>query len=423
MLRFYNRFVVRAAAAAAVVGLFLAGGLASLGANAQSPPRSAAPPAAAPASGARQLQQAFDLAYNLDHDQGMALLEQAMRDHPDDPALPRGHATLTWLNLLFRRGTVLVDNYLGPVSKNDVKIPAPPATVNASFQANVTKAIALSEARLKRAPNDPAALFELGSALGLQASWSATVDGRVMGAFGAARRAYNLHERVLTLAPTRADAGLIVGIYRYLVASLALPVRWMAYVAGFGGDKEKGLGLIEAAARQASPSQTDARFALVLLYNREGRYVPALDHLAELRKVYPRNRLLWLEAGATYLRAGKPAEAEAMLTDGLRMLAADTRPRMLGEEGHWFYSRGAARVRLRKAAEATADLTEALTREQLLWVRARTHLELGKAADLAGNRAAAIDAYGKAQQAAALAGDGEAAALARRFKATPYRGA
>ena len=54
----------------------------------------------------------------------------------------------------------------------------------------MNRSIALSEARLKQAPNDPAALFELGSALGLQASWSATVDGRVMGAFGAARRAY-----------------------------------------------------------------------------------------------------------------------------------------------------------------------------------------------------------------------------------------
>jgi tetratricopeptide (TPR) repeat protein len=407
-------------AAAALMALVCAGGPAPGDAGAQ-PPRPASS-TSAPAPAARQLQQAFDLAYNLDHDQGMALLEQAMRDHPDDPALARGHATLTWLNLLFRRGTVLVDNYLGPVSKNDVKIPAPPSTVNASFQTHVAKAIALSEARLKRAPNDPVALFELGSALGLQASWSATVDGRVMGAFGAARRAYNLHERVLALAPDRADAGLIVGIYRYLVASLALPVRWMAYVAGFGGDKEKGLSLIEAAARQPGPSQADARFALVLLYNRERRFAPALDHLAELRKAYPRNRLLWLEAGATYLRAGKPAEAEAMLTDGLRMLAADTRPRMLGEEGHWFYSRGAARVRLRKAAEATADLTEALKREQLLWIRGRTHLELGKAADLSGNRAAALADYAKAQQYASQAGDGEAGAQARQFKTTPYRG-
>ena len=81
-----------------------------------------------------------------------------------------------------------------------------------------------------------------------------------------------------------------------------------------------------------------------------------------------------------------------------------------------------ARVRLRKPAEAIADLTEALRHEQLGWVRGRTYLELGKAADLAGNRAGAMAEYAKAQQASAAAGDGEAVTQARRFTASPYRG-
>ena len=124
-----------------------------------------------------------------------------------------------------------------------------------------------------------------------------------MGAFGSARRAYNLHERVLAAAPQRVDAGLIVGTYRYLVASLVLPARWLAYMVGFGGGKEKGLALIEAAASHPSLSQTDARFALVLLYNREGRFAAAETQLAELRRRYPRNRLLWLESGRLFAMA------------------------------------------------------------------------------------------------------------------------
>ena len=206
------------------------------------------------------------------------------------------------------------------------------------------------------------------------------------------------------------------------MSSLVLPARWLAYMAGFGGDKEKGLSLILAAANYPSLSQTDARFALVLLYNREGRFASAQNQLDELRRVYPRNRLLWLESGATYLRAGKPAEADAVLTEGIRMLAADKRPRMLGEDGHWYYERGMARVRQRRAPEAIADLTEALKHEQLGWVRTRTYLELGKAADLAGNRQGAVAEYTKAQQSAVTSGDTEAATQARRYKASPYRG-
>ena len=413
------------AAVAALFSAVMLGAGPGIEAEGQAPPKppaSASPAPGAPVSAARTLQIAIDLAYNLDHDKASAVLEQGMRDHPDDAALPRAHATLTWLNLLFKRGMVLVENYLGPVSKEDVKVAAPPNPAAASFQADVARSIALSEAQLKRRPDDPAAMYELGAALGLQASWAATIDGKVMGAFGSARRAYNLHERVMALAPQRVDAGLIVGTYRYLVASLALPARWLAYMVGFGGDKEKGLSLIAAAANYPSLSQPDARFALVLLYNREGRFAAAQTQLDELRKVYPRNRLLWLESGATYLRAGKPAEADAVLTDGMRMLAADGRPRMLGEDGHWFYERGMARVRLRRAADAIADLTEALKHEQLGWVRTRTYLELGKAADLAGNRAGAVAEYTKAQQTAVTSGDSEAADQAKRYKASPYRG-
>jgi tetratricopeptide (TPR) repeat protein len=371
---------------------------------------------------AERIDQAFDLAYNLDHDKAVALLEQAIREDAGSIAAPRALATIVWLNLLFRRGMVLVEHYLGPVSRQDVKLPAPPAETAQVFRRNVDRAIGLAEARVARTPNDPTALYELGTALGLQASWAATVEGRVLGAFGSARRAYNLHEKVLALAPQREEAGLIVGTYRYLVSSLVLPARWIAYMAGFGGGRERGLSLIEAAARPSSPAQADARFALVLLYNRERQYDRALVHLAELQRRYPRNRLLWLEAGATYLRANRPADAERVLSEGLKMLAADPRIRMRGEEGHWFYKRGAARVLLKRPTEAAADLDEALGRELQAWVRGRVHLERGKAADLAGDRARATREYGQCERLCAAAGDDEATGIARRLRTSAYRG-
>ena len=364
---------------------------------------------------------AFQLAYNLDHDEAVAALQRVMRDDPSHPAPPRALATVIWLNLLYRRGLVLVENYLGPVSRDDVKLKAPPTDVSTAYQEHVTKALSLCEARLARAPDDPAALYQYGTIAGLQASWSATVEGKVLGAFGSARRAYNAHERVLALAPARKEAGLIVGTYRYLVASLVLPARWIAYLAGFGGDKEKGLSLIAEAARHSSSAQTDAKFALVLLLNREARYDRALTYLAELQRDFPRNRLLWLEAGATLLRAGRAAEAETVLTEGLRKLEQDRRPKMFGEEGLWFYKRGSARVALKRSAEATADLNAALTKEMAAWVRGRAYLELGKAADLAGKRTEALAAYDRCLALCTSAGDGEAASLAGRLKSAPHR--
>lgn len=378
-------------------------------------------PAAAQSPADTLVQEAFDLSYNLDHDPAIAKLTEGAKQYPQHIGIQRALATMTWLHLLFNRGQVLVDEYLGPVSRENVKIDPAPAEVSKAFNTYLARALTLANERVTKSPTDADAHFELGTALGLQASWTATVEGRVMGAFGSARRAYNEHERVLALAPGRKDAGLIVGTYRYLVGSLSMPVRWMAYVAGFGGDKELGLKMIEDATTVPS-TRTDARFALVLLYNRERQWDLALKHLRALQASHPRNRLTWLEAGSTLLRAGRFAEADAMLTEGINKFGSDTRHRMAGEPGLWYYKRGAARVRLKKNAEAQADLRLGLTLDARQWVKARMHLELGKLADLAGDRGGARAAYDNAIRIATASQDTAVLEEANRLKGAGYKG-
>jgi tetratricopeptide (TPR) repeat protein len=368
------------------------------------------------------LQRATDQAYNLDHDEAVRTLTRAAAEYPSDGNIQRALATVTWLHLLFTRGQVLVDEYLGPVSRQNVVTLAPPPAAANEFPRYIGRAIALAEQRVAKAPNDADAQYDLGAALGLQASYSATIDGRVMGAFSSARRAYNAHERVLALAPARQDAALIVGTYRYLVANLSMPVRWVAYVAGFGGGRELGLQMIEEAAAYRGASQTDARFALVLLYNRERQYDKAMVHLRLLQQAFPRNRLIWLEGGSTLLRAGRARDAEAMLSDGLARCAQDTRPRMAGEDGLWYYKRGAARVLLRRTAEAQADLARVLQVDARTWVRGRAHLELGKIADLAGDHGRARAAYDEAVRVATAANDTAVVDEATRLKDSGYKG-
>src|SRR5947209_8311964 len=226
--------------------------------------------------------RASDQIYNLDRDLAIATYRQAIALDPQDAAAYRGLASGLWLSITFRRGNMTVDDYLGKVTRPSTDAPAPPSDVVAAFRDALEHGIALARKRLERNANDADAHYQLGAAVGLRASYTATVDGSALGAFRAAREAFDEHERVMTLDPRRKDAGLIVGTYRYVVAVLALPLRWMAYVAGFGGGKERGLRLVEEAASYAGDSQTDARFALILIYNRESRYDDALKQLAFL---------------------------------------------------------------------------------------------------------------------------------------------
>src|SRR5436190_8849608 len=327
----------------------------------------ARPAGANPASDALRARASNHL-YNLDHAEALADFRQAMAADPQDAAAYRGLATSLWLSITFTRGNMTVDDYLGRVAKPNGPVAPPPAQATAAYRETIDKAIGLARQRIAANPNDADAHYQLGAAVGLRASYTATVDGSVVGAFRAAREAYDEHEKVLALEPRRKDAGLIVGTYRYIVAALALPLRWMAYVAGFGGGRERGLRLIEEAAAYGGDNQTDARFALILIYNRERRYDDALRQLAMMRERYPRNRLVWLESGSTSLRAGRAADAERFLNDGIARFADDRRQRMFGEDALWRYKRGAARAALGKTAEADTDLRGALSLEARKWV-------------------------------------------------------
>ena len=333
--------------------------------------------------------RAVTLAYSHEHDQAAALLRKAVALAPDEPAIHRSLASVLWLQMLFRRGAVTVDHYLGSFSRARVDLQKPPADLDAEFKKHLARSIELAEARVKANPRDAQANYDLGAAVGLRASYIATVEGKLLTGFNAARRAYDLHEKVLELDPKRKDAGLIVGTYRYIVSTLSLPMRMMAYVAGFGGGRDRGIKMIEETSTAGNENRTDALFALVLVFNREKRYDDAMRVLKELRTVHPRNRLVLLEAGSTAVRAGRFDEAVALLSEGMRMMPADETRRIPGEDALWRYKRGTAYAGLKRQDEAVADLKLATSPSAQNWVHGRARVELARLALNRGDRGTA----------------------------------
>jgi tetratricopeptide (TPR) repeat protein len=257
----------------------------------------------------------------------------------------------------------------------------------------LNQAMTRSEDRLRNHPLDADAHYQVGAAYALLASYTATVEGRVLESVGAARRAYREHRRVLELDPSRVDAGLSVGLYRYAVSGLPAPLRLLARLAGFSGDRPQAIGLIERAAREGSDAQPNALFTLIVVYTREHRFEEAHHTIDRLRQRFPRNRLLWLEAAHVALRAGRPVEARTSLEEGLSSLSQDPRRRAPGEEARWRYTYGAALVALHDSAAADRELRAALAGATRDWVRGRAHKDLGRLADRAGDRVGALQEY------------------------------
>ena len=362
----------------------------------------------------------LQLGYDLDYTAALGAFKEAIARDPDDPAAYGLAAATAWIALLFEQGAITVDDYLGQARANLSRRP-PTAALDTAFHDNLTRALTLSEQRLRDHPTDADAHYQVGAAYGFLASYAATVEGRVLGSLGPARRAYREHERVMELDPRRKDAGLIVGMYRYAVADLPAPMRLLAHLMGFGGDRERALRLVEEAARYPSAVQSNALFTLVLIYNREARYGDALRVIGELQQRHPRNRLLWLEAGSSLLRAGRAADARAALEQGRVLLSQDARPRASGEEARWQYAYGAALVALKDIAPAERELRAALTGARRDWVRGRIRKELGKLADLSGDRARALEEYRLAERLCREDRDAGCAKEAKTLMKIAYR--
>src|SRR4051812_33132387 len=183
-----------------------------------------APGASANATSAALCLRAARETYNLDRDRAIATYHEAIAADPRDARAYRGLASAVWLSITFRRGNMTVDDYLGRVNRPNGQV-APPAPEAASqFHEALGNALALSRAEIQANPRSADAHYQPGAAVGLNASYIATVDSSTVRAFRAAREAYEEHERVLELDPSRKDAGLIVGTYRYIVSTLALPL-------------------------------------------------------------------------------------------------------------------------------------------------------------------------------------------------------
>ncbi len=376
----------------------------------------------APAAWATEdpLLQAYDLAYNLDHDDAIETLRQIIVEDPGNIEAHRGIGALTWLRILFLRGAVLVDAQLTATVRSPGNWGEPPMELAAAFHTHIQRAIELAEAAVEDAPDDPDAHYQLGAAVALAASYKASIDGEGLKALRDAKRAYTAHQTVLELDPSRKDAYLTLGIYRYLVSILPRAFRMMAYLVGFDGGREEALRLIEGAARYPGETQAEAKFALVLIYNREREFGKAQRVLTGLKRRYPRNRLVWLESASTWLRDDRAFLASRDLTRGFARLAEDDRLRMLDEDSVWLLKRGTARVALGRISAAREDLATVQEQTTKSWINGRAHVEFGKIADLEGNRKLARTEYDRGHKLCRKAKDRRCARAAETLKKEGY---
>jgi tetratricopeptide (TPR) repeat protein len=361
-----------------------------------------------------RIQRGLRDVYNLEHGRAIENYEGMIRESPEDPA---GYAFLAYTYLaqeLATRQGLSIDRFAA--SDFFSERPRGRAQPDAAFETKLRRAsdqaIQKARARLAKDPRDTAAQFLLGLAYQNLASYETSL-GRWWGAFRLGNQTLRHHRELLRRDPNFHDARLALGVYNYVTGSLGWNVKWLAFLMGYRGSKQRGKQELETTAEKALLVGDDARLVLILIHAREKDFERAVSYLSELQQKYPQNYVVHLDMGGMELLRKRPAEAAAIYQDILKRNYA-------GLERASVYNRLGVALRENGDLNEASGWFEKALAEPGLSARSATvgRLELGKTLDLLGRRDEAREHYRAVTTAEDVAGSRqEAQELLRR----PYR--
>ena len=362
----------------------------------------------------------FDHFYNLEYGPCIADFEKAIAAAPDDPELHNHLAQAIVFQEMFRNGALESELVSGNNSfLRRPKMNPSPATEK-QFLDEVGKAMDLSNARLKKNPNDTYAMYSLGIAYGLRSNYYWVVKKAWRDSLRDATSARRLHNRIVELEPHNVDATLVQGMHDYIVGSLPWHWRMLGFLVGIHGDKEQGIRTIENVAKNGNKNRVDAEIVLCALYRRENRPKSAIPLVQDLIQRFPRNYLLRLELSQMYSMANDKADALAAVREMVTLKdrhapGYDRVPweKIYFQEGtieFWYNELDAALDHMKKVTVAPEEVD--LNTGVYAWLR------IGQIYDMTHRRPEAVAAY---RRAIAYAPEAEAALDAKKYLSSPYR--
>jgi hypothetical protein len=318
---------------------------------------------------------------------------------------------------LYRIGALDTELYAKDGFLNSKQFPIDPRAKQ-QILALMDQSLQLSEARLKKNPNDVDALYTRGVERGLRATYIGLIDKSWFAALRSAVGARHDHERVLELDPKYSDAKMAVGIHNYVIASVSWPVKVAASVIGLSGNKQKGIQYLYEAGAAGGETAIDSKIALSLFLRREQRYPEALKLVGGLCDDFPRNFLFRLEDANLLNAAGHGQEAIAsfrkIIADDQSGIFAQGQTRM--EMVHYGLAEALRGQRQFDDAAKEYDAVASSGRAAPD-LRQRSQLGAGEMFDLMHKRTEAVQRY---EALLSMDKSSDHADLARRHLKSPY---
>ncbi len=358
--------------------------------------------------------------YNLEYGQALAAFRAEASQHPESAdALNHVAQTLLYREM-FRSGALESQLVTGnnPFLRRANLKPTPED--EKEFHDSLARAMAIAQEKLNANPDNIGALYSLGVSYGLRANYNFLVHKAWMDSLKDATAARKAHNRITEIDPSIIDARLVQGGYDYVVGSLPPLWKMLGFVAGYHGDRERGIQTLRMVAEKGRLNRVDAAVMLCAILHRERRPGETVPYIEELIREYPRNFLLRLELVQMYGESGEKDKALAVIAqvDEMKRAHAPGYDQLAEEKIR--YTRGNLLFWYNDLDQALEDITKVTAHADALDLNTGVYawLRLGQIHDLMGQRGEALKAY---QETIAYAPGSDAAHEAENYSKSHYR--
>jgi hypothetical protein len=237
------------------------------------------------------VEQALSRLYNFDFPGAHRILDEHIRQKPDDPAGYGFRAAVLLFHELDRLGVLESEFFADDKKIVEKKKLKPDPNIREAFFGAVSQAESRAQARLKLIPDDKDSLFVLCVTRGLVTDYASLIDKRQLSSLGYAKQSHNYALRLLQIDPNFNDAYLTTGLSEYLVGSLPFFIRWFIRFDKTEGSKQQAVQNLELVARSGRYFGPFARILLAIIHLREKRPAESERLLAQLCRDFPENGL------------------------------------------------------------------------------------------------------------------------------------
>jgi hypothetical protein len=241
------------------------------------------------------LDRGFQRLYDLDFPGAQKEFQSWEQQNPENPMGPVSQAAGILFSEFNRLGVLEAQFYENDSAFASRKKYEPDAAQRDRFEQQLSRAEAFGKSRLSRDPHDRDALLGMTLANGLRADYAALIEKRSLSSLHYTKESSAWAQQLLQADPDCYDAHLAGGISRYIVGSMAAPMRWLLRMGGVPGDKAGGIAELQATAANGRLLAPFARILLAIAYVRDKDTQRARTVLLSLQKDFPNNHLFPLE--------------------------------------------------------------------------------------------------------------------------------